>query len=189
MTAGVTAVAAATAIVSANDFQFLSGLIEVCIALNFGFAISPAFRNPRRFAYERKCAQLENALALTSKEADPIQAVASVQMDDLKKAKNDAELGSEKLEAGYAKQAYCVGAFGTALLAFVASVPMLELWWRALDGWHNYIYGGTWCLALLCLSSVAYSYARIAFHWVAVDKRFDQFTTVFDAIKNKINKI
>jgi hypothetical protein len=182
------AVAAAAAIVGANDFQFLSGLIEVCIALNFGFAISPAFRNPRRSSYERKCAQLSNALALTEKDAGSITAIEAVQMQSLVKKKNDAERKGEKLEARAAKGAYFVGAFCTALLAFVASVPMLELWFKALDGRHNFIYCGTWLIALVCLLFVAICYYLIAKHWKAVDKQFDEFTAVFDDIKNKINQ-
>lgn len=144
-----------------GDFQFLSGLLEICIALNLGFAIAPGFRSLPRRRFDRF---YENWRALQSKEhtSEEIStdAITSRLLDDVKEVV-DKSVG---LETIFVRATLLSGVLVTLLLMFVASIPLIGSFDTVED---RTVYLITFSLAALSLCVVGLSYGWLAIFWIA----------------------
>lgn len=141
-----------------GHFQFLSGLLEICIALNLGFAIAPGFRSlPRR----RFDSLYQNWTALQNKESSSLESSDDVTSRLLASAKKTVEEGNLK-EGRFVIATLVSGILTTFLLTFVASIPLIGSFASISD---VLIYKITFGAAILSLAVVFYAYIYLAISW------------------------
>lgn len=141
-----------------GHFQFLSGLLEICIALNLGFAIAPGFRSlPRR----RFDSLYQNWTALQNKEPNSPASSDDVTSRLLVSAKKTVEQGNSK-EGCFVIATLLSGILITLLLTFVSSIPLIGSFAETSD---VLVYKATFGAAILSLAVVLYAYIYMAIFW------------------------
>lgn len=117
---------------TSGDFQYISGFLEVCIALNIGFSVSEGFRSLPRRKFESMAA---SAILLLSGESN----VSDLQKTVFQKNVDEARLSGVAEVDGKVSMAVFFGIVATLGLVFLAMIPVcaaLELWY----GWLLLLY-------------------------------------------------
>lgn len=142
-----------------GHFQFLSGLLEICIALNLGFAIAPGFRSLPRRRFDRL---YENWKELQSKEATTDETSTDAITSRLLNGAKDVIDKSVTLETAFVRATLIAGVLVTLLLMFVAAIPLIGSFEKISD---QTVYFVTFVLAGISLLVVATSYIWLAIFW------------------------